>query len=82
MAARAQSEGAPRGARPAADPHARAGVSFGEPGGTDELSIILVPTATLDAALALGRRLGDLPPAAVINLALKRLQEDADRRGI
>lgn len=48
----------------------------------DEVSIIVVPTAALDAALELGKRLGGLPVAGVIGLALRRLAEDADRRGL
>jgi hypothetical protein len=50
------------------------------------LAMILVPQACWDAARALGKRLGAatggeaLHPAAVVGLALKRLQEDTDRR--
>lgn len=53
---------------------------------TDDLVMILLPRATWDATAALGRRLGAatggeaLHPAAVMGLALKRLQEDTDRR--
>jgi hypothetical protein len=78
MAIRAESGTARRAATRsvAAEP-----VSFGEPGGADDLSVILVPTACLDAALALAQRMG-VPVAAVIGLALQRLNEDALKRGL
>jgi hypothetical protein len=64
----------------------RGQVSAEQGAATDDLVIILLPRATWDATAALGRRLGEatggepLHPTAVMGLALKRLQEDTDRK--
>jgi hypothetical protein len=56
------------------------------PEGADDLVMVLLPRAAWDATAALGRRLGaatggePIPPAAVMGMALRRLQEDTDRR--
>jgi hypothetical protein len=82
-------------ARPTTEPVGRATASRSGPNpaagehpaeNVDDLVMILLPRAAWDATAALGRRLGaatggpPIPPAAVMGLALKRLQEDTDRR--
>lgn len=53
-----------------------------EVGVGDELVMVLMPVATLDAAVELGRRVGVEGASAVMGYALARLKEELDARGV